>query len=200
MTLSSWPFRGTAASSLATPSSARKRSPTRLRTASPPGLTRPFTLRATLAPSTAMSSRLSTRFAPPVSTSSACSPRRVNPGRQLLVHRPRIEDRCKAVVCAVRLLISLVPRRIPPGAVSWPGSRSTSGRQETRYGDGCWRRKRRSARDAQCGAADRYPSCSDYYFHGHFAGRSEGLGHARSTALAEPAAERRACKQNRGRP
>src|SRR5256885_1486743 len=33
---------------------------------------------------------------------------------------------------------------------------------------------------------------ADHYFHGHLAAYSQGLGYARSSALAEPAAERRA--------
>src|SRR6266480_3919361 len=150
----------------ATPRSARKTSPDRSRIASLPVLTRPFTSRAMLAPSTATSSPLSMRFALPVSISSVCSPRKTRrKNRLLLRHRRRFHGL----------------RR-----------RSTSGPQETRYGDGCRRKIWRIDGHAQRGPADRHSAGADHYFHGHLAAYSQGPGYARSSALAEPAAERRA--------
>src|SRR5437879_9107173 len=65
-----------------------------------------------------MLSPLSMRFALPASISSACSPRKTRKRDRLLLRHLRIE-RC--VVCLHRSFAdSLGPRRIPPGAVSWP--------------------------------------------------------------------------------
>src|SRR6267378_7226803 len=200
MMLSSWPSLETATSSLATTKRKRKISADRSRIAFPAGLTRPFTSRATPAPSTAASSRLSMRFALPVSISWVCSPRKTRTQSQLLLRHPRIEDRNTASISAVRLLTFLCRAGSHPARFHGLRRRSTSGPQETRYGDGCWRRIRRSDGHAQRGPADRHSARADHYFHGHHAAYSQGLGHARSSALAEPAAERRAREQNRGRP
>src|SRR5947207_4826511 len=182
----------------ATPRSARKTSPDRSRIASLPVLTRPFTSRAMLAPSTATLSPLSMRFALPVSISSVCSPRKTRRKNRLLLRHPRIERR---MVCLLRSFAdSLGPRRIPPGAVSWPAEMLYSGPQETRYGDGCRRKIWRIDGHAQRGPADRHSAGANHYFHGHHAAYSQGPGYARSSALAEPAAERRAREQNSGRP
>src|SRR6266513_2286496 len=64
--------------------------------------------------------------------SSVCSPRKTRRKNRLLLRHPRIERR---MVCLLRSFAdSLGPRRIPPGAVSWPA--------ETLYlrptGDSLW--------------------------------------------------------------
>src|SRR5229473_7839805 len=73
-----------------------------------------------LAPSTATSSPSSTRFALPASINSVCSPRRTRRVPQLLLRLPRIEDRSTWLHCSFAALL-IRPRRLPPGAVSWPG-------------------------------------------------------------------------------
>jgi len=82
--------------------------------------------------STATWSPLSMRFALPVSISSVCSPRKTRRVNRLLLRHPRIEHR---TVCLYRSFADFLgPRRIPPGAVSWPA--------ETLYlrptGDSLW--------------------------------------------------------------
>src|SRR5439155_18260844 len=153
-------------------------------------LTRLFTSRVTRAPNMAALSKSWMRSALPVSINWVCSPRRTRMQSSLYVRRPRIEDR--TFCCTVRLLISKCRDGSHPARFHGLGSCSIPGPQETRYGDGCWRRKGRSALVAQCCTVDRHSARADHYFHGHHPAHAKGPGHPCSSALAEPAAERRA--------